>query len=227
MRLPHLPMATIAFLLACPFAVAADAEDAGAIKLFDGKSLAGWECFTVDPEAKIDDVWRVEDGLLITTGQPLGYLATKEKFTNFRLIVEWRWPEGQEPGNSGVLLRTADKPITFLTKCMEAQLKGGSAGEVYGFYGFKADGPEDRFYEVKDHAAIGSFVGLKRIRDAEKPVGQWNRYEITLDGGRMTLELNGQLVNEASACEVVAGRIGLQSEGGEIQFRTVTLIPKK
>jgi len=47
--------------------------------------------------------------------------------------------------------------------------------------------------------------------------------EITLKGGKVTVVANDEKGNEATDCDVVAGKIALQSEGGEIHFRTVRL----
>lgn len=195
------------------------------ISLFNGKNLDGWDYFLIDPEVKMDDVWSVQDGILVCKGEPLGYLFTKEKFTNFRLTVEWRWAPGGEPGNSGVLLRIASKSVTFLPQCVEAQLQHGSAGDIWAFYGAKVQGAPDRFKEIKDHKKLGNFAGVGKITDAEKPAGEWNKYVIKLDGPNLTLSVNGKKVNEATGLEVVPGSIGLQSEGGKIEFRTVKLVP--
>ncbi len=78
---------------------------------------------------------------------------------------------------------------------------------------------------IKDHDPLGTFVGVGKIKANEKKPGEWNKYEITVDGGTITVVVNGEEVNRATDCDVVAGRIGLQSEGGEIHFRTVKLIP--
>ena len=51
------------------------------------------------------------------------------------------------------------------------------------------------------------------------------RYYVTLKDGDLTLLVNGEKVNEATGLDVVMGKIGLQSEGGEIHFRTVELYP--
>jgi hypothetical protein len=72
---------------------------------------------------------------------------------------------------------------------------------------------------------FGKLSGVKKIKGNENEPGQWNRYDITLRGGELTLLVNGEKVNEATGCDVLAGKIGLQSEGGEIHFRTVRLIP--
>jgi hypothetical protein len=193
-------------------------EPAKEVKLFNGKDLSGWEHFLVDDKAKMEDVWSVEDGILICKGKPGGYLCTKKKYESFKLVVEWRWPD--KPGNSGVLMRITGEP-TMLPNCMEAQLKSGDAGAMYGFQGFKIDGEKARKFE--NPKAVGGLTGLKKIEGNEKEPGEWNKYEITVDGGQVDVVVNGKKVNEATGCDVRAGQIGLQSEGGVIHFRTVTL----
>jgi hypothetical protein len=107
----------------------------------------------------------------------------------------------------------------MLPNCVEAQLRSGSAGDMYGFNGFTIGGDEERLSEI----SIGwRMAGIERN---ENEPGEWNRYEITADGGKITVMLNGMLVNEATDSDIRPGRIGLQSEGGVIQFRTVTLTP--
>ncbi|MGD2123030.1 MAG: DUF1080 domain-containing protein [Gemmatimonadota bacterium] len=184
------------------------------IQLFNGRDLSGWEYFLVDEGARMEDVWSVQDGILVCKGEPRGYLATKEEYESFNLVVEWRWPE--EPGNSGVLMRIAGEPA-MLPSAVEAQLRSGSAGDMYGFQGFKIGGDPDRLSEI----SIG--WNLARLQGNENEPGEWNRYEITADGHRITVVLNGKKVNEATDCDVRPGKIGLQSEGGVIHFRTVAL----
>ncbi len=198
------------------------AADTKTVKLFNGKDLSGWEHFLVDDKAKMEDVWSVKDGILVCKGKPMGYLCTKKKYESYKLVVEWRWPAGTKPGNSGVLMRITGKP-TMLPNCVEAQLLGGSAGDMYGFQGFKIDGAKERRF---DNAKVAGYLrGLKKIEGNEKEPGEWNKYEITVDGDKITVILNGKKVNQANGCDVRAGQIGLQSEGGEIHFRTVELTP--
>ncbi len=52
-----------------------------AIKLFDGKTLASWGCFTVGRMIKMEDVWRVKQGALICKGEPLDYLCIPRRIT--------------------------------------------------------------------------------------------------------------------------------------------------
>jgi hypothetical protein len=61
--------------------------------------------------------------------------------------------------------------------------------------------------------------------DAENPPGEWNRVEILAQGARYQVWINGKLVNDANGVEVASGPVGVQSEGGIIQFRRITLTP--
>ena len=192
-------------------------------ELFNGKDLTGWTYYLVEPDVKMTDVWSVRDGLLICKGEPMGYIATKGKYTNFRLIVEWRWAPGKEAGNSGVLMRITGEPRA-LPKCTEAQLQSGKAGDIYGFHGFQVKGDAARF-RTGENEMIGKLTGVSKIKGNENEPGQWNKYDITLKDGSLTLLINGEKVNEATGLDIVPGTIGLQSEGGEIHFRTVKIMP--
>ena len=203
-------------------ALSAVAQEKETIELFNGKNLDGWVHYLVDDEAAKEDVWSVKDGILICKGEPMGYLATEEEFTNFKLVVVWRWAPGKKPGNSGVLMRITGEP-TMLPKCVEAQLQSGRAGDIWAFMGFQIKSDTDRF-QKRSSDEIGDFLGVRHQRGNEKKPGEWNEYEITLDGDKLVLEVNGKKVNECSGCDVVAGPIGLQSEGGEIHFKVVKLL---
>lgn len=215
-------LAGVAAVVAAGSARAAEAK--GGV-LFDGKSLAGWSSFLVKPEVKTEDVWSVRDGLLVCRGEPMGYLHTTRAFTNFHLTVEWRWAPGQKPGNSGVLLRINGEP-KGLPRCIEAQLKSGDAGAVYGFHGMRIAGASDRYFEKLGTPHAGDIRGVKKIEAAENPPGEWNTYEIALVGETLSVHVNGRKVNEATGCEVLSGPIALQSEGGEIHFRKVVIEPR-
>ena len=119
-------------------------------------------------------------------------------------------------------MRITGEP-TMLPNCVEAQLKSGDAGDVYGFQGFKIDGDASRRFDRADIG--GGLMGLKKMKGNENEPGQWNTYEITADGGTITVVVNGQQVNQATGCDVRPGKIGLQSEGGVIHFRKVSLTP--
>lgn len=207
-------------------AIATPLFAAAPIALFNGKDLTGWKGHLADSSVKMEEVWSARDGMIVCKGTPMGYLFTESSYQDFTLSFEWRWPPGKEPGNSGVLLRIAGKPTGFMPKCVEAQLKNGSAGDIWGFRGAAVTGDAERIVEVKDHKDLGNFTGVKRMKPAEKAPGEWNRYEITLSGGELKLVINGETVNQASGLDVLSGPIGLQSEGAEIHFRKIAITPR-
>ncbi|MBM3882517.1 MAG: DUF1080 domain-containing protein [Verrucomicrobia bacterium] len=194
------------------------------VQLFNGTNLQNWHAYLAKHGVVKREVWSVQDGLLVCKGEPLGYLYTDQQFESFKLVVEWRWAPGKKPGNNGVLMRITGEPRP-LPKCIEAQLQSGSAGDLYGFHGLKIDGDAARKIDSQGSAFTGRIQGVRKISGNEKPVGEWNRYEIVLDGPKLTVWINGEKVNEAHDCDVLAGPVGIQSEGGEIHFRKLELTP--
>lgn len=199
--------------------LAEDKKEGDIIKLFNGKDLTGWKAFLKDDKAKPEDTWSVKEGVLICKGKPNGYIATDKEYENYVLTLEWRW-EGKA-GNSGVLLHQTG-PDKIWPKSAEAQLFSGSAGDIW-LIDFKLDIDEAR----RDPKVGRHFFRLKTDKPVEKPIGEWNKYEITCKGDTIKLAVNGQVVNEGKKAEVSKGRILLQSEGAEIHFRNVELRPIK
>jgi hypothetical protein len=204
--------------------LASAAEAAEPVALFNGRDLSGWSYYLAEAGVGMEEVWSVQDGILVCRGEPVGYLHTDADYTSFDLVVEWRWAPGTEPGNSGVLMRINGEPRA-VPRGYEAQLKSGDAGDVYGFWGMPLMGDESRKREASGHEMLGDMVGFAKTEGNENPPGEWNRYVIRLAGPRLVVHVNGKKVNEATGAKVLAGPIGLQSEGGEIQFRKVELTP--
>jgi hypothetical protein len=198
--------------------------DAGAQRLFNGKNLDGWRYYLADHMVGMDDVWSVKDGVLVCKGEPMGYIYTTQAYKNFRVSLEYRWAPGNKPGNSGVLMRLNGKPMP-LPRCLEAQLQHGKAGDLYGFHGMKLTGDEARLRSVKGHELGGDLTGVARAAGAENEPGEWNRIEVTVQGPNVKVVMNDKVVNEAAEVEIVAGPIGLQSEGGEAHYRNISVTP--
>lgn len=76
----------------------------------------------------------------------------------------------------------------------------------------------------KDHA-WKDVTGFRGRRDFEKPAGEWNRIECVCDRRRITVILNGMVVNEVFDVFPSRGKILLQCEGSEIFFRRLDLRP--
>jgi hypothetical protein len=193
-------------------------------QVFNGRDLDGWTYQLAKSEIPMSSVWSVRDGILVCTGEPLGYLATTKVFTDVRVVTEWRWAPGTKPGNSGVLLRV-NGPPRALPRCLEAQLQSGNAGDLLGLHGMGITGAADRLIKVANHELAGDITIVRKMAALENPPGEWNRYEIELRGGSFKAWVNGTLANEATDCEVLAGPVGFQSEGGEIHFRRIEVLP--
>jgi len=204
----------------CSSAVGAQRRTPGEIKLFNGKDLSGWTYFLADKNAKREDVWSVDakEGVLICRGNPIGYIRTEKDYTNYILKLEWRFnPVTKKAGNSGVLLRLVG-PDKIWPRSVEAQLQSGAAGDFWLI-------DEAPLHTPPERVDKGTPRHRLRTKTNEKPIGEWNEYEIRCDGDRITLRVNGEILNEGTGAEIVPGKIGLQSEGAEIHFRNIRLIP--
>lgn len=207
----------LAFVYAAPRISAAEPQRE-AQEIFNGKDVSNWKWVSDVAGPKMEDVWSVRDGILYCTGKPTGYMHTKNAdYRDYLLIVEWRWPEKSRGGNNGVLVH-ASKPRTLgvWPKSVEVQLGSGDAGDFW-IIGTKLNVPDEATRKIDR-----CYKNL--TDDSEKPIGQWNRMEITCRGDNIVVKVNGQLVNEASNCSVTQGAISLQSEGAPIQFRKVQLV---
>jgi hypothetical protein len=188
-------------------------------KLID-KQLARWQAFHEQPDVPTKDVWTVDkDGVLACAGQPLGYLYTRESYRDVLLEFEWRWPEGMEPGRGGVLLRTTGEHQIW-PKSLEVQLNAGDAGDFWGLVGYELTGPADKT-KVIEHPEFGKLTNVKKNKPLEKKPGKWNCCRVRLSGDKITLEINGEVANEATGCEAGEGPICFTSEGNPIEFRKI------
>ena len=106
-------MLSLAVLAASLFCFSDGANAQKTEKLFNGKDLSNWN-FVVDKNSvPADQVYSVRDGKIFITGQPFGYMYTKEKYSDYKLHVEWRWPNGDSNANSGIFLHIADLKNPF------------------------------------------------------------------------------------------------------------------
>ncbi len=192
--------------------------------LFNGKDFTGWKLFVPDPKVDVRTVWSVRNGVIRCEGKPAGYMRTDQDYQDYRLRVEWRWPDGRG-GNSGVLVHMGGKDGVW-PKSLECQLANQNAGDLWVIGGV----------EFKEHADKNSkrVNGRRTIKNApsnEKPLGEWNSMEIVCKADTVTVYVNGLLQNTATACKdadgmpLTKGKICLQSEGTPIEFRSVTIEP--
>ena len=158
------------------------------------------------------------DGVIRVAGSPAGFVATRATYTNYRLVLDWRWPGAA--GNAGVLLHVASSakdgvwPVSI-----QAQTKHGFGGDILPMAGAG-------FAEALT-TAPGAYPPIKaHIRgDSERPVGEWNHLEIVSRDGAIDVSVNGVLQNRITGANPRAGRIGFQLEGTPYELRNVRLTP--
>ena len=184
-------------------------------KLFNGKDLEGWTFhLKADSDVPATDVFGVKDGVITITGQPFGYMITEQSYSDYKLHLEWRWPD--EPSNSGIFIH-AESIDAVWPRCAEVNLMAGKAGDMIASGG-------SEFEELKETG--GHWMTSPVAESAENPAGEWNTAEIICQGNLIQAYINGVLKNEVHF-DRREGPIALQSEGGPLEVRNVYLVPVK
>lgn len=167
------------------------------IELFDGTSLAGWSSVG-------NAQWQIADGALTTIdGTGEGMLVSAKPYGNYRLTVEF-WAD--DTVNSGVFIGCRDPRDITPFSCHEVNIW---------------DNHPDQDFRT---GAIVAKVSPPLAQVAT--VGQWNLYDISAQGGRIVVTLNGVVTAELADPANATGYIALQSaNGGTVRFRRVTLQP--
>lgn len=185
-------------------------------EIFNGRDLSNWEFVVENDAVPAEEVYSVEDGIIFIKGEPLGYMYTKEKYTDFTLDLEYRWVG--EDSNSGVFF-LIEEPLNPFPKGIECQLRAGRAGDLVLLAG--SDLNEYVLPEGVDVRPNFPII-TKQQQPSENETGEWNKIQITVNDGNITVYVNGELQNSASS-NVKEGHIGLQSEGSEVQFRNLVI----
>lgn len=186
-------------LLAC-------AQEAGFQPLFDGKTLDGW---SGDPR-----LWRVEDGVIVgsTEGVTLDkntfLIYKKREFGDFVLRAEVKLRNH----NSGIQFRSEELP-DFVVKGYQADMAEGNWwGGVY-----------------EEKGTRGVMVnGWKGKAETVVKNNDWNEVEITCQGPKMEIRINGLKTAELTDDAKLSGIIAFQLHRGpamEVRFRNVRIKP--
>ena len=198
------------------FAAITQAAPAG--DLFNGHDLAGWE-FVTRPVVDIKQVCALKpDGVIVVTGQPVGFLATTASHANFRLHAEWRWPA--KPGNSGILVHISSGPKDRAWPlCLQVQTKSKNVGDVIPMAGATFAEP------LTSAPGAPTAIKARTAPDSEKPAGEWNTCDLTCRGDKIEVVINSVLQNTVTRVTPAAGRVGFQFEGVPFELRNVRLTP--
>ncbi len=198
--------------------------------LFNGKDLTGWKVdvphLDKHPEDKVPFVAR--DGMLVSLGSPGGHLVHDEVNGNYRLEVEYRF--AGKPGNCGVLVHSSKPRALYkmFPKSIEVQMYHKNAGDFWCIVEniivpdmVKRRGPEKNWGITE-----GKARRILNLTDgSEKEPGDWNRMVIECLNDQVKVWVNGDFVNHGSKCTARKGKIAIQAEGSEVEFRKLDLTP--
>lgn len=182
------------------------------------------------PELEKDSSLRipfiVREGKLVSLGTPQGHLITNNEFENYRLEVEYRFPE--EPGNCGILVHASSprRLYKMFPQSIEVQMMHENAGDFW-VIGEDIQVPEmEARRGPKENWGVTEGKGrriLNLTEGSEKPLGEWNHMLIECKGDEVKVWLNGDLVNHGFGATANKGKIAVQAEGAEVEFRKLEL----
>ncbi len=178
------------------------------VEIFNGKNLDGW--------VGHKKYWSVKDGVIIgkNTDQVKvsTYLLTKRKFTDFRLIFDFKLAKSEM--HSGIAMWGRVAP---------------DKGDKYTYAGHLVMFPSGYgFYDLYGRRLIHR--NAKQARKVGKQHG-WNHIEILAQGNRIRFVLNGVLISdwrEPMPKRIKQAPIGLQLHSNrvpqEVQFKNLKLV---
>jgi hypothetical protein len=200
------------------------------VSLFNGKDLRGWyvDVPKMDTDPSVASPFIVRDGMLVSLGTPGGHLVTDTIYQNYRLEVEYRF--AGKPGNCGVLVHASTPRALYgmFPQSLEVQMMHENAGDFWCIMEDvtvpdmeKRRGPKEQWgiSENKQRRIVNLTDG------SENPPGQWNTMVIECLGNSLKVWVNGDLVNHGYDCTADKGRIAIQAEGSEVEFRKLLLTP--
>jgi len=162
--------------------------------------------------------WSITHGVIHCTGTPAGYMRTTQVYSNYVLTVVWRFIKiAPRADNTGVLVHI-QSPDKVWPGCVQNQGKSGRQGDLFVMAGA----------ECKEHIGMDANTPVPmRAPPNENPVGDWNTNVTVCFGNDVKAVINGKWENEITDCSISSGFVGIQSEGGDIEIRTMSLEPLK
>ena len=149
---------------------------------------------------------------------------------DYKLVVEYRFPG--EPGNCGVLVHASKLRArgNMFPQSLEVQMMHQNAGDFWCIEeNIEVPDMEKRRPRQDGQKFGGGQKDARHILNltdgSEKPLGEWNTMTIECRGDEVIVHVNGDLVNHGTNCTATKGRIALQAEGAEVEFRKVELTP--
>jgi hypothetical protein len=137
------------------------------------------------------------------------YLWAKKQYRDFVAEFEYKV---EKRGNSGFYFHVSDR---------KDPVARGLEVQIYDSHGKKAGA------KLTDHDSGGIIPGFPPTKNAAKAAGEWNKMKVTVKGNKVTVELNGEVVNEVALDSArikdrpATGYIGFQDHGLPLALRNI------
>ena len=180
---------------------------------FNGKNFEGW--------AGPTNNYSVDHGSIQCMKGKGGTIYVNDELGDFSARMEFKLPPG---GNNGLAIRYPGSGDTAYVGMCELQVLDDSAKKYA------------KLHPAQYH---GSAYGMvPAARGYQRPVGEWNFQEVTVDGSRIKVELNGTLILNADLANVEkpmydlgkfkgrlrkSGYFGFAGHGDAVSFRNISI----
>ena len=192
--------------------VAASLSAQEAVNLLEGNSLTKHWTTTGN--------WKIDKEGVVTLEPREGekgwqrydaWLSSTKQYTDFEVEFEYRVQKG---GNSGFYVHVGD---------VKQPVSSGIEVQIYDSGSKAADA------KLTDHDSGGIIPGIPPTKNAAKPAGEWNKFQITVKGNSLKVVLNGVLVNDVDLqndklkSRPKTGYISFQDHGLPLGLRNIKL----
>lgn len=227
----YFQIVVVFFMLSISFASKAQQMKNGFVKIFDGKSLTGWDADTT--------FWKVKDNCFVGEVTPATPIKTNTFLiwrgglpADFELKAKYRI---SADGNSGINYRSEELPnIKYALKGYQADIDGGNVytGQNYEERGrgFLAKRGEIALLKTDTKPTITGTVGNPDALKAKILTNDWNEIHIIVKGNHMRHYINGVLMSEVTDEDLdkrkMSGLLGFQvhvSKTMKVEYRKVFL----
>ncbi|MGE3809550.1 MAG: DUF1080 domain-containing protein [Gemmataceae bacterium] len=206
-----MPRRSLFVLIACLLVLSARAEDKGKIDLLPKNDL--------DQHWHTKGNWKIDkEGVVNLSPRPGekgwarfdAYLWSKKEYKDFEIEFDYKVQKG---GNSGFYFHVGDKnnPVA---KGIEVQI-------------YASHGKDEK--KLSDHDSGGIIPGIPPTKNPSKPAGEWNHFQITCKGRKLTVKLNDVVVNEVDLDNPKlkgrpdTGFIGFQDHALPLELKNITI----
>ena len=190
----------------------AEAGNSGFTSLFNGKDLEGWKGAA--------DNYEVADGAIRCKPGHGGVLHTDKEFGDFVARLEFRLPPG---GNNGLAIRYPGQGNPAYAGMCELQV---------------LDSEHPKYATLDARQYHGSAYGMiPATRGFLRPTGEWNFQEVTVQGSKIKVELNGNVIldgdlapvkefmanSEHPGKDLTKGFFGFAGHSDPVEFRAIQI----